>query len=646
MRLDLSRVKVPLRAKVLSVFLTTVVFILLLSNALFYLSTEHTLINNAIGQNKVVVDEIDAQIHDSEVGTAFIERLIGNELRIASIAAKYALPSEASQVKNAQLSALAHEMGISQITLLARQNNDIVGVKSSDPAEIGMSTKGMGLWYDAFVQLFTKKNVTLNYGQSAPNYWTGPWSNAASNPALVDKWGYFYDGTTNYIIDPFVEASYIQAYSNAIGPSALVATIQQDNPNILDITGFNPRTFGKSPVVWSLNGRSWVDITNQPIVFGNDKFADGARDIAAIRQAYDKHSVVSFRDTINHQEVLKTFIPATDGAIPYVVGFVTSYAMIHTVLSSQLKNSSLISIGLLLVVILISYIASGYIVKPLQRISRKVAQISDIQFDQPMAIHRNDEIGQLAQQVNTMSENLVDHLQRSLREERTTGMAYLGTFTAALIHELRNPVSALKNLLEMFPRVYPVEGKGQDVLHHMQLASDHVTSIVDGFSEFIRNGKLNIELKNLHEIAVDAVKMVSTMADERKVTIEIHADVPSLSSRIPIDGDKIRLVLINLLTNAMEAIDPEATERRVVIELCEGKSDYTLDVTDTGHGISEDQQADLFKPFHTTKRTGFGLGLSLCNFIVLSSGGTLSVKSSSHEGTTMRIVLPKEVDDL
>ncbi len=162
-----------------------------------------------------------------------LENQIGEKLRVAAIAAKEALNPDINKVTNEQLVELSKKLGVSHITLMVKEEDDIRGVKSSDPHERNLSTKDWDYWYTAFQQLFTDHNVTIPEGQKLPNYWSGPVNVSASNPDHVDKWGYYYDGTTNYIISPYMRDNQIMDVENQIGPDAIVKKTLGNNNDVI-----------------------------------------------------------------------------------------------------------------------------------------------------------------------------------------------------------------------------------------------------------------------------------------------------------------------------------------------------------------------------------------------------------------------------
>jgi len=620
-----GEIRFSLRGKVLSVFILTVSVVLFMSNYLYYLSSKNILEQDAIAKNEALTREISTQIEISEQGSQFVDKLIGNNLRVASLVAKYALSPDSAKVTNQQLVALSKEIGINQITLLQPIKGNIIGIRSSDPKEVNLSTKGWGLWYRAFRFLSSQHNVpsTLNYGKSEANYWTGPPSNAASDPSLVDKWGYFDDGTTNYIIDPYVRDTIYKSYDALTGPDAITKSILNANDKIREITAFNPRTFGRTPILYNADGATWVDISNEPILFGTYKYSDKNRDLPSVREAAHTDSTINFKDVVSGRTVLKTFIPMKTGSVSYVVGIVTDYAVIQSVLDKQIRDRILISLILLFFVSIVSYLASNYILRPLSTITRKVEQISEINFWGSVPIHRRDEIGELAAKVNDMSQNLSEYmwgLNESLRHERSFSMSFLGMVSSGLIHELRNPSVALKNLLELFPSA-GLDEQSQEMVHHMKLSSNHLNGIVNDFAGFIRSGKLNLEVWNAADIAREAVDFIGSTALMR--SIEVRDSIPPIEAPVFVDREKLRQVLVNLLKNGIDAIDEGVPRKVVQLDMQSDGKTVQIYVTDSGHGIPESRWETIFTPFSTTKEgeLGLGLGLALSKFIILSSGG-------------------------
>ena len=186
-----------IKKKLPLIFTILVFLILLMNNSLHFFRSKQQLLDYNESQIDMITQEVAFQVENAKEGSLYVEDLIGRELRTASIAIQRSLPTIHEDVTNEKLIQLADELMLSHITLLIKTEDDIVGVKSSDPHEINMGTKGWGYWYDAFEQLLALSPVDVGEGQTLPHYWSGPIEVASSNPDHFDKWGYYYDGSTN-----------------------------------------------------------------------------------------------------------------------------------------------------------------------------------------------------------------------------------------------------------------------------------------------------------------------------------------------------------------------------------------------------------------------------------------------------------------
>ncbi|MGM0883326.1 MAG: EAL domain-containing protein [Bacillota bacterium] len=405
-----------LKKKLSIIFALVVTAVLILNNTLFYITTETLLRKDQEKQMELMAKAIGITIEHSNYGAQYVEDLIGEKLRFAAVAAQYALNKDIDKVTDEQLEEVSNKVGVSYITLLKRVDEDIKGVKSSDPKERNMSTKDWGYWFTAFEQLLDHQNVTIPEGQKLKNYWSGPMNTSYTNPDHVAKWGYYYDGTTNYIINPAVWDSQIMNFKQEVGADSIVTKALESNDALLEITGFNPQTFGKPPIYTETDGQKYIDFVNQEIQFGKYSYQDKENDVRIVSEVMATGKLMSVEAVISGKKVLKSFIPIIQSETPYVIGIVTDYEIIQGVLNKQLFNNVIISIIVLLFVIGFSYLLAAYIVKPVNRILRKVNEIAKGNFGAQLSIDRKDELGMLSVQVNTMSRNL-DNSTKELKEK-------------------------------------------------------------------------------------------------------------------------------------------------------------------------------------------------------------------------------------
>jgi len=396
-----------LKKKLAIIFSFIVSIVLLVNNTLFYFYTRDLLQKDQIKQMESLAKQISIAIDHTQFGAEYVEDLIGEKLRVAALAAQFALDPNIENVTNEELTALSKKLGVSYITLMVKEEGDIRGVKSSDPKERDLSTKEWGYWYDAFQQLFAEKQVTIPEGQKLENYWAGPMNVSASDPNHVDKWGYYFDGSTNYIISPYMRDNQIMDFKAQIGPDSIVKKTLLEKHSLLDITGFNPRTFGYPPVYTEQNGQKFIELSNQAIQFGEYRYQD-EEDVTAVRSATETGQVVSLVSYSGEYKILKSFIPVP-AEDPYVIRIVSDYKVIDEVLNEQLLNNILISFIVLVFVFFISYFLAAYVVRPIHRISQKVNEIADGNIGAQVLVKRKDELGMLSQGVNTMSTNLLKY---------------------------------------------------------------------------------------------------------------------------------------------------------------------------------------------------------------------------------------------
>ncbi len=394
-----------LKKKLAIIFSFIVTNVLVLNNTLFYFYTRDLLQKDQVKQMELLAKEISISVEHTQYGAGYVEDLIGEKLRIAALAAQYALNPDIDKVTNEELVSLSQKLGVSYITLMVQEEDDIRGVKSSDPKERDLSTKEWGYWHTAFQQLFSNKKVTIPEGQKLENYWSGPLNVSTSDPNHVDKWGYYYDGTTNYIISPYMRDDQIMDFKAQIGPDAIVSKTLLQNEALLAITGFNPKAFGYPPIYTEQNGQKFIELSNQEIQFGKYEYQD-EKDVSAVRTAIESGQAVSFMSESHDFKVMKSFIPVP-AEQPYVIGIVTDYKIIDEVLDKQLFNSLVISIIVLFLVFFLSYFLAAYIVRPLHRILQKVNEIAAGNIGAQVQVVSKDELGLLSNRINTMSLNLL-----------------------------------------------------------------------------------------------------------------------------------------------------------------------------------------------------------------------------------------------
>ena len=265
-------------------------------------------------------------------------------------------------------------------------------------------------------------------------------------------------------------------------------------------------------------------------------------------------------------------------------------------------------------------------------------------FNKDIYSHEDIELlSTLANQTTIAVENarLYEDLKKSKSYiRRADRLASLGTLTAGLAHEIRNPLVAIKTLTQLLPeRLDDEEFRNQ----FLQIAAgevDRISSLVNELLDFARPSDPKLEQEDINTVLDGMILLISTETKKKQINI-IKNYAPDLPL-VQIDREQIKQVFLNVLLNGIEATSENGkimVQTRSFIK--PGGDPYIqVEVSDTGCGIPPDYIEDIFNPFFTTKSTGSGLGLSISNQIIQDHKGYIVVESQVGKGSSFFINLP------
>lgn len=411
-----------IKTKLSAIIFSSVLVILVLNVSLNSYSLRNNLRNETERNMKTAAMQIAVSVEQSNYSSNYAEQLLAQNLRMAAIFIADKLDPDIANISDRELKKLASQAGVSNISLLVRTDNDVVVQRSSDPKELGLSTKSWGYWYTAFIDLFEGRDVSVAKGQRMGNFWSGPFEYSSSNPEYIEKWGYYHDAERNYIIDPYIRSTSISDYVRIMSPEEIVQQTMKVNPDILEITGINPVTFGLSTMAQDGTDSVNTKLRNRPIKYGTYHFGNVEEDKKAVQEALAKKEPVTIDTVAGGKRVLKSFIPVTlPDTGSYIISVVSNYSVISSVVKNQIWNSIRISSVLLAVFLVGTYILAGFIIRPIRAILAKVQEVAQGNFKSPLAVGSRDELGQLALKINAMTRNLEIHTNRlrtALEENR------------------------------------------------------------------------------------------------------------------------------------------------------------------------------------------------------------------------------------
>jgi len=224
--------------------------------------------------------------------------------------------------------------------------------------------------------------------------------------------------------------------------------------------------------------------------------------------------------------------------------------------------------------------------------------------------------------------------EAALRQQEA--LAQLGKMAAVVAHEVRNPLAGIRGAVQVIGRRLPAASPEGAIVDEIVQRIDTLNDIVQDLLLFARPRPLEIAPVTVRQLVDDTIALLHE--DPRFSGVAIETDVEDAS--IMADREQIKLVLLNLVLNAVQAMPRQGTVR---IESREVDGSHELVVVDQGPGIPPDVREHLFEPFFTTKSRGTGLGLATARRIVELHGGTLRLECPPAGGTTAIVMLPHAV---
>jgi signal transduction histidine kinase len=293
------------------------------------------------------------------------------------------------------------------------------------------------------------------------------------------------------------------------------------------------------------------------------------------------------------------------------------------------RNAIIVALLTLGAILIVVAWVSRSISLPIRRLADASLAVSQGDLDRRVAVKLKDEVGELSERFNRMVTSLRDSQRQVVQSER---LAAIGELVASVVHEIRNPLSAIKmnlRILEHKCDTSPV------IAEHFELANRQMERLEAMLKELLDYSKpvpLNKKLISVRELVAGALRHLELEAAK----IDQRLDNPERT--VNVDAEKMERVLMNLFLNAKQAMPDGGT---ITISSGDQASDVMLSVSDTGHGISKDNLKHIFEPFFTTRKQGTGLGLSNAKKIVEAHGGLITVKSEEQKGTEVVVALPR-----
>ena len=385
-------------------------------------------------------------------------------------------------------------------------------------------------------------------------------------------------------------------------------------------------------------------ISTTPEVYDRMILGHRLDDNAYYNIVYDHKRFYMHRERANRRSYYALYAPVFNSA-GQMVAIVSSP---FTDMSSNLESESIAHIAtiltlfllLLMISRLITYEVVSRMFRPLTEMSRKMT-VSDIDHLEPIEYDQDDELTGLVKAYNRMVQDLGESSRRLTQVERDKAWTDMARRVA---HDLKNPLTPIKLQLQMLIRMKSsgnpawqerFDEVASTVLFHVDLLADSA----DQFSTFAKMYDQKVETLDLDALIRQEVDLFDSRDD---VTLDYYGLEGAM-----VDAPRPQLtrVVVNLITNAIQAVDENKGEKRLLVSLRNAAEDgfYEIVVEDNGPGVDQENQDKIFTPDFTTKTSGSGLGLAICRRIVDHCGGSISYsRSFALGGACFTVKYPKK----
>ncbi len=289
-----------------------------------------------------------------------------------------------------------------------------------------------------------------------------------------------------------------------------------------------------------------------------------------------------------------------------------------------------------------SVLLSRGITTSLKKLVDGTIRISKGDFSYRIDLSSHDELGDLATSFNKMSEQLFLTKRRmeeaSKKLVHAEKLASIGRLSASIAHEIRNPLTSVKLNVQ---KVAESECWGEVEKGHLDITQegiDHIENFIKELLNFTRVSDLNFIEFSMEQIIDSSLKIITDQLELKNIQVkkEYEEGLPP----VYVDGDKMRLVIVNILRNAYEELD-EGGEIDIILSLVGEEEDkkIRIEISDNGKGIAESEWENIFEPFYTTKSAGIGLGLANAQKIVEQHNGSIRIIKKEGRGACFEILI-------
>ncbi len=349
----------------------------------------------------------------------------------------------------------------------------------------------------------------------------------------------------------------------------------------------------------------------------------------------------------------KTHVLAKEkiGSVAYVVGYtplsvnesVVGVLAIPTLnrqkeIEAELAQQNAFVFGVYAIIFGIALVGGGLLAlrfaRPLQKLTQAVENVAEGNLDINVSVKSHDEIGTLAKSFNDMISKLRSSREELAKHERENAWREMAKQVA---HEIRNPLTPIKLSIQHLRQAFKDKApEREEILQRVtQTVIDQIETlsrIATEFSHFAKMPERKYERVDIDNLLKEAINLFREVQG-----VSFIDQLASPTIKVIADSDQLRGVFINIIRNAIQAIEKAGT---ITISTIKEGRVCLITISDTGLGIPEEIRSKIFEPNFSTKSEGMGIGLAIARRVIEDHGGKITCQSERGKGTTFEIRLP------
>lgn len=297
---------------------------------------------------------------------------------------------------------------------------------------------------------------------------------------------------------------------------------------------------------------------------------------------------------------------------------------------------SLVATSGVLLVAIVGIIIAGNITAPVKQLVEVTEQIAAGDLTAEATVKTRDEIGALANSFNQMTGELRRSRDKLVQSEK---LAAVGQLAAGIAHEIRNPLTSIKMIVQLLRRRFREDEAGQESVQAVLDEINRLEIIINGLLDFARPMEVVLRPTDVADVINDVLKIME--ADLRHRKIKLAKNMDETLPKVMLDANRMKQVFMNVILNSMQAM-PEGGTLAIAVTSGGSVSSHRVvrvEISDTGVGMSQAVLAHVFEPFFSTRSGGTGLGLANVKKIMEQHGGSIQIESTEKQGTKVNIGL-------